>query len=792
MPLEASFFRGVWGITPSIHSLRASILSRNVILSNDFLRSLMLPRMVGLALLYALLSKASLVYFSGHGAVSIFWPPAGLALAAVLLGGRRCVLSIFLGSWLSNATDPSFSVLGAVGLAGANATEALVGQVLLRKHASFSDRLEHLSDYFRLVALGGFIGAGAGALLGVTALVTMGKIAGGSFGFSMLHWWMGDVLGIVMITPLMLVWRRPPKMSTWTQQGVESVLLFLLAFLVGEIVYFDWFGTTANTVVGHYGMFLIVAWIAVRLGLHGVLLVLLMAGVQGVVGSYQDVGLFASDTVRPQQINFWFFLMLLSTVGISLASHFSEHAKLTRELLRAKHRQDALLNAIPDLLFEIDLEGRYHKIYTDHPELLAARPSELVGAKVRDHLPAAAAQVMEAALQQAHEQGSSTGLQYELPLREGSAWFELSVSRLEANGDWPVPHFIVLARNITARKAAEQDLRIAAIAFESQEGMFVADANRIILRVNQAFTQITGYAADEIVGRVSHLFRSGLHSEEFYAQVWDTVNKTGRWQGEMWSRRKNGELVSIWGTLTAVRDEQQRVTHYVRILIDTTHLKLQEQQRLQKEAQLREALVREVHHRIKNNLQGVTGVLRQFAQRHPEIAMPINQAIGQVQSIAAIHGLQGRTLQGEVVLPDLVRAVAAGVQSLWHIPIVLELAQDVRECLVAQPDAVPLALVLNELLSNSVKHSGDGGDVRVSLRRADQEQPNEQRVRLTIANTLDSTADVPPAVSGAPSSGLELVAALLPPRGAQLQQQIEGQFFISTLELEPPAMAWKS
>ncbi len=746
-----------------------------------------------MALVYAALAKGSLIYFSGDGAVSILWPPAGFALAAVLLGGERYALSVFLGAALANGSDPNFSFWGALGMASANALEAFVGRRLMYGSGAFSNRLGQLRDYLRVMLMGGFVSAAVGALAGATVLRLIGAVNSVGFAENVLHWWMGDVLGIVLLTPLILVWRTLPAATLFSSRTPEMALAFMLAFMVGQTVHFSWFAATVGAVVGDYWMFLIVAWIAVRGGVHGVVLVLLMAAVQGMLGSYHGVGIFASDSLQPQQINFWFFLMLLSTVGVALAAHIAEHERLTSDLLRAKTRQDAMLNAIPDLLFEVDLEGRYYNVYTHQPESLVAPQAELLGSLIKDNLPPDAVHAVMASLQQANSQGFSAGRQIELELSQGRAWFELSVSPMETDAQAANPHFIVLSRDITARKLAEQDLRIAAIAFESQEGMFVADAEHVILRVNKAFSEVTGYSAEEVVGRHPRLFRSSEHGESFYAEALETVRRTGQWQGETWSRHKTGRLMSVWGTLTEVRDEQQRVTHYVRTLIDTTHRKLQEQQRLEREAQLRDTLVREVHHRIKNNLQGVTGVLRQSAQKYPESTDPINQAIAQVQSIAVIHGLQGRHVSGEILLQELVRAVAAGVQAIWHIDIAVDVGADFGDCLVAQTESVPLALVLNELLSNAVKHGGTQADVHVSLQKVAATSQLAGWARITLVNATDK-ALVPErsALSSRLSTGLELVAALLPPRGARLQQQAREGLFVSTLELEIPVIAWKA
>ena len=131
-------------------------------------------------------------------------------------------------------------------------------------------------------------------------------------------------------------------------------------------------------------------------------------------------------------------------------------------------------------------------------------------------------------------------------------------------------------QDITERKLAEQDLRIAATTFEAQEGVVITDTENAILRVNRAFTDITGYTAEEAVGQNVRLLKSGRHGAAFYAAMWERIQRTGRWQGEIWNRRKNGEVYPEWLTITAVKGDAGGVTHYVGTLADITQRKAAE------------------------------------------------------------------------------------------------------------------------------------------------------------------------------------------------------------------------
>jgi len=135
------------------------------------------------------------------------------------------------------------------------------------------------------------------------------------------------------------------------------------------------------------------------------------------------------------------------------------------------------------------------------------------------------------------------------------------------------------ASKMTAElRESEAELRIAAVAFDSLEGMMVTDADGTILRVNTAFTQCTGYSAEEVVGRNPRLLGSGRHDAAFFREMWETIHRVGGWQGEIWDRRKNGEIYPKWLTITAVTAQDGRVTHYVGTHIDITERKLAEEQ----------------------------------------------------------------------------------------------------------------------------------------------------------------------------------------------------------------------
>ncbi|MDO9267809.1 MAG: PAS domain S-box protein [Methylobacter sp.] len=379
----------------------------------------------------------------------------------------------------------------------------------------------------------------------------------------------------------------------------------------------------------------------------------------------------------------------------------------------------------------------------------------------------------------------SFSLEYPCHSPQQQRWFSMSVTPM---GETAQGSAVITHMDITVQKQAEEQLRIAAIAFECWEGIVVMDANLKILRVNRAFTQITGYSQQDVEGKATAALRSDRHPASFYDTVWSEVKSTGIWQGESWQRHKKGKEYPAQVMITAVKDEIGQVTHYVGNITDATNTKLHEEQRLLNEAAHRNILVREVHHRIKNNLQGIMGILHQFAQTHPEMGDPINQAICQVQSISVIHGLQGSAVTSLVRMSELTAAIAAGIESIWQKPVTVEMPDVCAPCIITETEAVPLALVLNELIWNAIKHGGVEGHVSIML----SHEPHPDLIQLTIRNTGLIPAGFGLEDTSAFGTGLQLVASLLPRAGARLAWAQQGAIVVTTLGLDEPVIQLES
>lgn len=162
--------------------------------------------------------------------------------------------------------------------------------------------------------------------------------------------------------------------------------------------------------------------------------------------------------------------------------------------------------------------------------------------------------------------------------KDGSIYWEAaSISPLRDESG-RITHFIAVKEDITAQKRAEDQLRMNATVFETtSEGIMVTDADNLIKTVNPAFSRITGYEAEEVIGRSPDILSSGRHTEAYYRQLWSAVNQNGYWSGEIWNRRKDGSVYPEWLSIAAIKGEDGVIKEYVAVFSDISKTKQDEE-----------------------------------------------------------------------------------------------------------------------------------------------------------------------------------------------------------------------
>jgi diguanylate cyclase (GGDEF)-like protein/PAS domain S-box-containing protein len=335
-----------------------------------------LIRMAGLAFFYAVLAKLVLTVSTANGNVTIFWIPGGLALAALLVWGPKYWPAVFLGAFAAGLMvndPPAVSFFIAAG----NTLETLLAVWLFHKFLGDRLHLKQPRDFFYL-ALVAIASAAISALIGPFTLLIAGYLGWQVISSNILHWWQADTLGILLGTPLFLIWRNFPD-GWFSGKGlVETLALITLTLLTGHAVFLDWTPISGQMALG-YWIFPFVVWGAVRRGQHGASLIVCITAVQALFGATQGKGVFAADMAQTGLQNFWFYMLILTFVGIALAIFVESRARAKDALKDAETKLKTILNTIPDLVWLKDADGVYVACNPRFESFVGKKEHEIIG-----------------------------------------------------------------------------------------------------------------------------------------------------------------------------------------------------------------------------------------------------------------------------------------------------------------------------------------------------------------------------------------------------------------------------
>ena len=290
---------------------------------------------LGVALLYFATAQGGLTFAVVGGTVTLVWPPSGIALVAILAFGYRMAYGIAVGAFLVNAwTDVPLAVAG--GIAVGNTFEALAGGWLLRRLAGFRATLERRRDVFALICLAAGLATVISACIGVTALTVGGVVHPGDFFPVWLKWWLGDMMGVLVVAPPLLVWLSHPRPRVSFRLGVEAVALLATLLSVGYAIFL----APDLAAQGYYpaalAVFPFVIWGALRFELWGATLVTLVVALLAILGTTQGTGPFAVDSPVDSLVRWCTFANVVAITGLLLAALGAEQRR-AQQALRDSH-----------------------------------------------------------------------------------------------------------------------------------------------------------------------------------------------------------------------------------------------------------------------------------------------------------------------------------------------------------------------------------------------------------------------------------------------------------------------
>ena len=500
--------------------------------------------------------------------VSLIWLPSGIAVAALLRWGSSMTVGIFIAAFFLNSWI-GLSAGAAVSIAIGNALGPFLSCWILRRKkfsAKFPSR-KHVIWFGLAAALGMMASAATGSLV----LWQQGIVT--NLGLIWLTWWAGDVVGVLLAAPLFLSATRK-SLTDLTSRRIE-VLLFLAIFeVVHWLLFFSPYG---HLHLAFLGMAIII-WVALRFDITVASIAVLASSSVAALATYVGTGQFSSSDMQSNLLVLWCYITALTILSLLINALQNERIGAIRDLRDAFGRINKVASRLPGLIMQ-------YRIRPDNSSCIPYASNTILNmfemsqdevkfdvGPLFSRINKEDILVGKGLIKLATDELAPWQNEFRLQRKDGSIrWLYIdALPEPEADGGMLWHCFVT---DITERKQEAHDLSIAAITFESQEGIFVTDGQWKILRLNQAFCRIAGFANDELIGQSVLRLNTKLQDQAFFDGIDTALQVHKFWQGELWSKRKNGEIFPQMITLTAITDEHGNVNNYIGSFTDISRHK---------------------------------------------------------------------------------------------------------------------------------------------------------------------------------------------------------------------------
>jgi diguanylate cyclase (GGDEF)-like protein/PAS domain S-box-containing protein len=530
-------------------------------LKNDWLRGILL------ALVYFAAAQIGLKLALSHHTVTLFWPPSGIALAALLIFGWRVFPAIIVGEFFAILYS-GLAVSTALGISVGNALEGLLGWYWLRR-LGFDERMRSLRDVGMLFVFGVLLSPLVAAVNGAFWIWLADGGAWSDAVRTARYWWMGDALGIALFAPLILSWLRGDTLK-WTQERVRRGVFVLIVLLVSCTIFFL---DLPNHLLQFGLLFPLLVWISLNFNLRCVSSALLLIFFSSMAGMLAFDNLSAANI--EMLLDFvWLYNLLFALTALSVTVLNAQRSRSDQAL----HLSEDNLKRAQEIggvgSWSLDLSSNQLQ-WTDETYRIFGIPpgTPLAYREFLQHVHPEDRDRVDQMWQRALG-GAPYDIEHRILVGDEIKWIhEKAFMDFDANGG-KVISAIGTVRDITRHKQEEAALHLAARVFESSgEAILITDDKASVVAVNHAFIEMTGYRREEVMGKNPSILASGRHDTAFYRTMWDDLNRFGYWQGDIWDKHKSGRVYPKWMSITAVRDEHGTLVNYVSIARDITEKK---------------------------------------------------------------------------------------------------------------------------------------------------------------------------------------------------------------------------
>jgi diguanylate cyclase (GGDEF)-like protein/PAS domain S-box-containing protein len=478
-----------------------------------------------LACIYFLLGQTGLLLATEHHNVSPLWPASGLAVAAVFLFGYRIWPGVFLGAFLVTVSA-SASVITALFVAAGNTAEALIACWFTLRLIGTTYPLSHPQHVFKFIFAAGFVATLISASVGLLTLIAFGSVQWSGSSNLLFTWWLGDMGGVVLVTPLILAWANPLKDRLQTQLYLEALILFASTLVVAEYVFGSWSAVSAANYPLAFVCLPLLVWTAFRFGQRGSTTIIALVAVVAITGTLQGYGPFNMVTANKSIMMLQSFIAVITITTLALAALVKER-KLAEAALRKAHdelelnvqdRTHALMIANHALE---ESEAKWRSITESSPDnIMLLDPSgiilfnnytvpnltvtHMIGASVYDHVPEQQRQLMRDCFREVTQTREPAQFTIDYEHNGQVVNFENRVGPVIKNDE--VVALTMSCRDVTERARAEAQIRqlnkrMGMLLESTSEGIFGVDTSLKCTFANRAAAEMLNRSVEDMLGR---------------------------------------------------------------------------------------------------------------------------------------------------------------------------------------------------------------------------------------------------------------------------------------------------
>ncbi len=643
-----------------------------------------LAGIVALAVIYVAGARLGLMLDAVAGFATLVWPPSGLALAALLVFGYRLWPGVAIGAFVANVWMGAPPWV-ALGIAAGNSLEPLLGAYALRKIEGFSNSLDRVRDVLGLIAIAALVSTTISATVGALSLLSGGIVSVPQLAETWRAWWVGDMMGVLVVAPVLLTWSTRPRQPRQPRRWVEVVGLGMSVGAAGAIVFSDITATFGQA----YLFFPLLVWAALRFGQRGTTSTTFVISVITITGTALGNGPF----VRPQLHLSLFALQLFMAVTAStfmiLGASSSERRRAVEDLEVVQqglenmvvertaaltsmntelHRRGAQLAEAQEIThigsWEWDLATDVLRWTDEMYRICGLSPGELEPS-LRDFLErvhpedrAAVDEVVRQSVTDAkpfeldhrvvrpdgtvrvlHARGRVFTDKTAKPYRLAGTSQDVTEQRAAEEALQKAHDELerrVQQRTVELRKLTQERLLLAAIVDSSEDAILSKDLDGTIVSWNEGAERLYGYSAEEAIGRNVNIIAPADRQNETMDLVAEIRQGKHVAHHETIRRRKDGTGIHVSLSLSAIRDAAGNIIGASAIARDITGRKQAEEERshllleLEDAVRARDALISIASHELRTPLGALQlqvhllmrTLSRASAEQYPELTLP--------------------------------------------------------------------------------------------------------------------------------------------------------------------------